>query len=310
VKVAFLIIITLGFGLMGTGCATATHQTEALLSSPSHLPLTAEVKGVPFVQQSLGHCGPATLTMALQFYGKALSVEQVAAQVYTPGVQGSFQADMISASRRQGMLAIPIEGMQTVFSEVAAGHPVIVFENLALSWLPQWHYAVLYGYDLSTPKVMMHSGPEAAKQWDLRKFERSWMLADYWGLLVLPPGELSVTADELAHVKATVALENIGKFAEAKKSYESILARWPESLGAAIGSANIAYAEAKPAAAAKFLEQATKNHPHSAIAWHNLAIAYGAEKKETKARRSALEALRWASAEEKTVFSKNLQDWL
>lgn len=72
------------------GCATTTPQTETLLLRPQHLPRAYQIAGVPFVQQTKNYCGPATLTMALMWAGKAVDLEAVASQVYTPGVSGSL----------------------------------------------------------------------------------------------------------------------------------------------------------------------------------------------------------------------------
>jgi hypothetical protein len=257
---------------LATACASSTKQTDALLRERPAIPASSEIANVPFVQQKSGYCGPATLTMALQAVGKPVTVDQVAPQVYTPQAKGSLQMDMISAGRRQGMMAIPIHGLSPLLREVAAGHPVIVFENLALSWLPQWHYALVYGYDLNAPSVTMHSGPEKQKRWDMRKFERSWKLADYWGLLILPPGELSATATELEHVTAAAALEQMGKEEEARMAYLGILRRWPKSLGPLIGLGNIYFRRHDYAEALKYLRQATATHPESSAAWHNQAV--------------------------------------
>ncbi len=169
--------------------------------------------------------------MVMNWNGRNISVDDLAAQVYMPGMKGSLQADMVSASRRNSMMAIQIEGLSSLLREVSAGHPVIVFENLALTWAPQYHYAVVYGYDLDQETVLMHSGPTAGKKWDMRKFERSWMLGDYWGLVVLPPGELAASGTELAHVTAAAGLEQLSKTAEAEKSYLAILKRWPPKPG-------------------------------------------------------------------------------
>lgn len=260
-------------------CASATPQSESLLSQTSRFPQSSQIEGVPFLQQTTNYCGPATLAMAMNWAGKKVSLEEIAPQVYTPGLKGTLQSDMISASRRQGLMAIPVSGLNALLHEVSAGHPVIVFENLSVSWLPQWHYAIVFGYDLSQEKVLMHSGPEAFKQWDLRKFERSWKLADYWGLVVLPAGGLSATGDELMHVKAAAALEQLGKIEEADQAYQAILGRWPKSLAPLIGRANIAYSKKDFTSAVRFLKQASVDHPQAAVVWHNLAIAQAAHMK-------------------------------
>lgn len=269
-KTIGILLLTLGL----TGCATVAHQTEDLLKNPPQsLSRQSEVPNVPFINQSVGYCGPATLTMVMNWNGKMITVDELGPQVYTPGMKGSLQVDMISASRRQGMMAVQIKDLSSLLAEVQAGHPVIVFENLALTWAPQYHYAVVYGYDLDKEHIVMHSGPEAAKKWDLRKFERSWMLGDYWGLVVLPPGQLATSGTELAHVTAAAGLEQLSKLAEAEKSYLAVLKRWPESLGALIGMGNITYAKKDFKSSVIYLRKAVTAHPDSEPARHNLAVA-------------------------------------
>lgn len=275
IKIRILVLLCSLSGLaLLSGCATRAVQTEAIrASAPAGIPLQKEIAGVPFIEQSENHCGPATLAMALGFYQQSLGMEQVAPMMYNSEKKGTLQADMLSAARRLGMNAVVIEGLPALLQEVAAGHPVIVFENLALSWLPQWHYAVVYGYDLSTSHVLMHSGPEKAKRWDMAKFERSWMLADYWGMVVLPPGHLSPVAGELAHASSAAALEQIAYRDEAQKSYEAILSRWPESLTAHIGLGNIFYSKGEYRRSVEILRRAVRLHPASESARHNLQVA-------------------------------------
>lgn len=279
--------------ILTAGCAAKTVQVDRLLHTPLSISEQQEIAGVPFIEQSAGHCGPATLAMTMAWAGQPTDINLLVSQVYTPGMQGSLQTDMLSASRRNGMMAIPIQGFSSLLSEVAAGNPVIVFENLAVSWLPQWHYAVVFGYDLRQETVLMHSGPEAFKRWDLRKFERSWQLGDYWGLLVLPPGKLSATANELDHLKAASALEQVGQSQAAGTSYQAILTRWPQSLGALIGWANVSYATKDYAKSVESLLLATKYHPESAAAWNNLSVAQLAlgQKKNSEASAAVFKKL-------------------
>jgi ABC-type bacteriocin/lantibiotic exporter with double-glycine peptidase domain len=268
---SFIILVLSLFFL--AGCATQTPQVERLLSATSQMPRAFEIPAVPYVAQSAGHCGPATLSMVASWAHHDVPLEQLIQQVYTPGMEGSLQTDMISAARRQGLMAVPLQGFTNLLTEVSAGHPVIVFENLALSWMPQWHYAVVYGYDLDKQTVLMHSGPEKGKVWDIRKFERSWRLGDYWGLVVLPSSQLAATATELGLVKSAASLEQMGFLEQAEDAYETILNKWPQSLAALIGAGNIQYAKKDYRASEKYLLLATKFHPESAAARHNLEVA-------------------------------------
>jgi tetratricopeptide (TPR) repeat protein len=269
------------FILVFSGCVSTTQQTDSLLNlalKEDQKPV--RIEGVPFIDQAAGQCGPATLTMALNFQGKKVQVEELSSQVYTPGMKGTLQTDMITATRRQGLIAIPINDLESLFKEVRAGHPVIVFENLALSWWPQWHYAIVFGYDLSRETVLMHSGPEKNKEWDIRKFERSWKLGDYWGLVVLTPEELSASANELTHANAAVGLEQMGRKEEALIAYKMMLNRWPTSLTALIGLGNLAFEQKNYAESIRYLKRAAKEHPTSVPARHNLLVAQSAARKK------------------------------
>ncbi len=258
---------------LSLGCVTKAVQTEALLAEPGDRPAEHLIQDVAFIDQSAGYCGPATLTMAMRWAGQDVSVEEIAKQVYIPGFKGSLQSDLIGASRRQGLMAVPIHNLTALLDEVAAGHPVIIFENLSLSWAPQWHYALILGYDLKKQEIIMHSGHEAFFRWDLRKFERSWMLGDYWGLVVLPAGELAVSANELTQVAAAQGIEQAQRNVEAEKSYKRILEKWPTSLVALIGLGNLAYQNGDHKEALYFFQRAVKTHPESTAARHNLSVA-------------------------------------
>jgi hypothetical protein len=255
------------------GCASTSRQTREILKSPPDIPRQAQLTSVPFINQSAGYCGPATLAMAMQFAGKPIDMIELAPQVYTPGNKGTLQQDMIGAARRNGMMGVVIKDMPSLFIEVASGHPVIIFENLGLSWYPQWHYALVNGYDLDKAEVVMHSGPAPFERTRLKVFESSWVYSGYWGLVILKPGQLAASAGELAHLNAAAGLEQAGRDGDAELAYQSLLARWAESLGALIGLGNVAYKRDDKASAVKYLKLAVKYHPESEAALHNLAVA-------------------------------------
>lgn len=304
------LILILALAVFISGCASSTKQVDSFLAEQTSLPDAVEISNVPFINQEVGHCGPATLTMAMMAVGKEVELATITSQVYTPNMKGTLQTDMMSATRRQGMLAIPIENLNSLLTEVAAGNPVIIFENLAFAWMPQWHYALVYGYDLKREVVIMHSGSEQSKHWDLRKFERSWKLGDYWGIVVLPPNQLSVTGSELSHLTAAAALEKLELKEEAFTAYNKILSRWTESLGALIGLGNYYFAKSNYKESAKKLSLAVRHHPLSAIAWHNLAIAQKLSKQSKLAKASALKAIELATETQRIQYHKSLKEIL
>jgi hypothetical protein len=269
----------LAFGVMSltTSCATTAPQSEAVLRvPPKGLAQNVQISNVPFIEQEAGQCGPASLTMAMHWAGNPITVDKLLPEVMTPEKKGSLQQDLISASRREGMMAVQTEGMPSLLEELAAGHPVIIFENLGLTWYQQWHYAVVTGYDLSREEFIMHSGHEANERIDMKIFERSWKLSDYWSLVVLPPGKTAASAGELGNMQAAAGLEQAGREKEAANSYQAILNRWPSSLSALIGLANIAYKDRNFISAVSLLKQAKLAHPESAVVDHNLKVAEAA----------------------------------
>jgi hypothetical protein len=291
-----------------SSCALTTRQTDALLAGPREVPDHFQIPNVPFIAQTENYCGPATLTMAMNFEGKPVSVEEIAAQVYTPGKKGTLQQDLLGSARRQGMLAVQVQGMPALTKEVSSGNPVIVFLNLGLSWYPIYHYALVTGYDVHGPSVTLHSGKEKDKNWSMRKFERNWDQS--WGLVVLPPDRLAAAATEMEHSAAGAGLENAGHISEAEKVYRNILGRWPESFGALLGMGNILYGRGEFSEAVNFLRQATKFHPLSGAAWHNRAIAEGAARQMSAARKSAARALELAPKETEHSYRADLKEFL
>ncbi|MDX1425912.1 MAG: PA2778 family cysteine peptidase, partial [Kiloniellales bacterium] len=148
-----------GLGLALAACTTP--QTAALIEAPGDLPSSAAVEDVPFFPQEDYYCGPAALATVLAWSGLPATPEELVDRVYTPERQGTLRSDVLAAARREGRLAVPVASLRDMMAEIAAGHPVLVFQNLSLSWYPQWHYAVAVGYDLGRREITLRSGREA-----------------------------------------------------------------------------------------------------------------------------------------------------
>ena len=254
------------------GCG-GTLQTRAVLDAPPpQLAPRTELGDTRFFPQEDYQCGPAALAMALDAAGVATDPEVLKPEVYLPQRQGSLQVEMLAAARRHGVVAYQLAPeLADLLAEVADGTPVIVLQNLGLSWYQVWHYAVVIGYDLERREVILRSGREQRQVLPMTTFERTWARSGYWAMLAVPPGKLPRTADELRFVAAVNALEKSGRPEQARSAYLAAVQRWPHSLAARLGAGNTAYRMKDLTNAEADFRGAVEAHPDSVAALNNLA---------------------------------------
>lgn len=249
--------------------ALRTEQRDAQLSG---LPARHLIPGVPFVPQTAFHCGPATLSMVAQHAGLKTNAQQLASQVFVPGLQGSLQAEMLTAPRRQGLMSIQVQPtLRDVLQHVASGTPVIVLQNLALPIKPLWHYAVVIGYDIPANQVILHSGTDAQKTMPFDTFEHTWARSGHWAMIVARPDSVPENVGEPQYVQAAAALERTNLRA-AHRAYIRGMLRWPDNRYLQFGLANTYVAQQQPTQARRVLERLVEQHPDWGDAWNNLAI--------------------------------------
>ena len=274
--------------LLLSGCAGFNKMGMAQKSA--NIPSRYEIEAVPFFPQKVHKCGPAALAMALNWSGLTISPENLTAEVFTPARKGSLQAAMISAARRHGRVAYVFTGLGGLFPEVASGHPVIILQNLGLSWYPVWHYAVVIGYDVSKKVIILRSGSIARKAMPFQVFEKTWARSNYWGLLILKPDQLPALAKKDLFIAAVLGLEKARQFRAAIDGYNTALTRWPGNLLALMGRGNCYYALGELKYAESAFREATRLHPNAGSAFNNLAqILF-----EQGRKQEALEAVKMA----------------
>ena len=259
------------FLLILSGCTAP--QTRLALEQPSGLPLQAAVTGVPFYPQDKYYCGPASLAMMLTWAGIPANQDDIATQIYTPGRLGTLPLDILAGARRNGALAVEVSSLHDMLAELAAGNPVMVFQNLGLQIWPQWHFAVAVGYALPEENLVLHSGLDPQRITNLNAFERTWDRADYWAITVTSPDHLPAQATETAVLKAAAGLERAEQYAAAISAYKAIPGRWPKSIIARMGLGNTEFKLGNYAAATAAFREATLIDDAYAPAWNNLANA-------------------------------------
>lgn len=255
--------------LQFAGCAVQTAALQA--ERPRDLPARAELAATPFFPQTAYHCGPAALATALGAAGLPASPERLGERVFLPARQGTLQTEMLAGARREGAVATRLApSLEGLLREVAAGHPVVVLQNLGLAIAPFWHYAVVIGYDLEASELLLRSGTTRREVMALRTFEHTWKRSGHWAFVALPPGEWPATAQREAVIEASVGFERTAVPEVAARVYRSALSRWPGDLSLTMGLGNTLHAAGDKAEAARVFRSAAEAHG-SAPAWINLA---------------------------------------
>ncbi|MCM5680247.1 PA2778 family cysteine peptidase [Schlegelella sp. S2-27] len=256
-----------------TGCATQTAELLDTRAVAAGLPRRVELAQVPFFPQDQRFlCGPESLAAVLQAAGVAATPPQLVPQVYLPGREGSLQAEMLAATRRQGGVAVMLPPqLEALCRELAAGTPVVILQNLGLAVSPVWHYAVAVGYDLDERTVLLRSGRERRMVMSLRTFEHTWARSAYWAFVAVAPGLVPVTAGEAEMTRALVAFERVAAPELASRAYTAAVQRWPANVTLLMGQGNTLYAAGRKREAAEVFEATARHHEHGA-AWVNLGL--------------------------------------
>jgi len=274
-QVAYRGIGSLFFCLFLFSCA-GTPQSDSLIASiPATLKKPVELKSVPFYPQQSYQCGPAALATLIDYQGRQLDFEDLIRKVYIPDRKGSLQIELIAASREYDLIPYVLATeLDTVLHEVNAGRPVLVLQNLGVSWYPQWHYAVIVGYDLNAEELILRSGETKRYRLNLFTFEYTWQRGRRWSMILLKPGELPVKGDEQQYMQAIVPFEQRKNWKLLDKAFLSGLKRWPRSRELLMGYGNNLYAQGYLAVALEQYQKVIAEHGDYAPAYNNAAQVY------------------------------------
>lgn len=255
---------------------------------------------IPFVAQDAAYCGPAALSSALQYYGDEASLEALVKQVYVPGRQGSLTLEMTAASRRHRLLPYPVQAsLDSVLTELDAGHPVLVLQNLAFNWWPQWHYALLVGYEQGGKKLLLHSGAIPYYEISAATFMRTWARSGHWGLVLTPADQIPASAEAITYLTTLEHMRETRSVAGDKllSALTQAAAHWPASSATQFALANHLQAEGRHRQASDYFLKGIGLRSDNALAWNNLAYSLKAQGCDATAKAAIDQAAKLAPAD-------------
>jgi tetratricopeptide (TPR) repeat protein len=254
------------------GCATSSRMAD--YAATAGLPAAVELDSTPFHRQADQQCGPAALATVLGAAGHAVSLEQLAHEIFVPGREGSLQPELVAAIRSRGLLPYQLDRHPgELMAEVAARRPVLVLQKQGIGPWPAWHYAVVIGYDSQRGTFLLRSGTTERLELRAVGFDVTWRRADRWAIVALVPGQLPNRPDIERYMQAAAGLEAVGQIDPARKAYAAAIEHWPNEPLPRLGLANVDAAEARWIDAERGYAAVLNLDPRSAAALNNRAEA-------------------------------------
>jgi tetratricopeptide (TPR) repeat protein len=258
VKVALIIL-----ALALAGCASGPPLRQYGLSVAE-----LELVEVPFFPQRQYQCGPAALATVLAANGVAVTPDELAPYVYLPERRGSLQIEMVAATRRYDRMPYVLRPrFDDLLAELVDGNPVLVMLNLSVQLLPQWHYAVVIGYDVQSDSLLLRSATTARLRMKRSRFQGAWSRARNWAMVAVLPDQMPATVQSRQWLQSASAFEDVGQSQLALQAYSAATLRWPELALGWLALANARYALNDLPGAESALRRALELEPSAAI--HN-----------------------------------------
>jgi tetratricopeptide (TPR) repeat protein len=246
-----------------------TSRLPTLPEDPRH-----ELTSVPFFPQTIHQCGPAALATVLVATGVAITPEQLAPRVYIPGRRGSLQVEMLATARTQGRLAYVLEPhFADLQSELAAGNPVLVLQDLGALGIRLWHFAVVVGYDPDRDVLILRSGTERRELERRDRFLHTWQASDYWAAVITRPDQPPATATGSDFIRTLTAAESHLSRPSVEAANAAALARWPADPLVLLANGNQAYAAGQLATAITRYRSLLAIDPQNVAGRNNLSNA-------------------------------------
>jgi len=208
--------------------------------------------------------------MTLNYWGKRITQEEIAKNLYLPALRGSLTFDLESYPRKFGLYSYSYQGdLSDLKEKLNKDTPIIILLGTGPFFYRIYHYVLVVGYWDKENMVVMHSGKEKNCLMPYDIFLKKWETSDYWALVVCPPEKISwpLTEEEslgLARFYFDSANEDLEKelFEKAAAQYRKAIKLNPEFADAYNNLAWVYYQQKKNLAeAVNLVQNALKLNP-------------------------------------------------
>jgi len=208
------------FLLLLNSCITITPRTQHTSTTATVIP------NVPAQHWGIEECGAGSLSTVLQHYGDATTMQSWDATL--PKTRGGvLTIDMLLAARKAGFDAQLVTGTPAIVEqELMQGRPVILMLQVVNSIGKHYdffHYIVADGIDPQAGLIRTQFGDGKGRWTTFDRLEKAWSGGGHAAILIHP-------GNDSAALRAAVALEDAGKYADAARAYRAILDHHPDSL--------------------------------------------------------------------------------
>lgn len=167
-------------------CLVACAGTVHVVPAGSTL-----IENVPYFAQEDLQCGPTALATVINYWyrkGHAqenVTVESVAAVIYSPSARGVLGLDLELYARKLGFLTLEPPGtVEAIMRCIDAGLPVVVLVDLGRLSFQQNHFMVAKGY--TDEGIIFNSGRQESLVISTGYFEKIWRKSGCWSLVIRP----------------------------------------------------------------------------------------------------------------------------